>query len=270
MIENTEVQYQGLILDDNTVSEEDYIFWADKFDIPENTNKEKHFYNQATLTRTRNACALYGCAWAVSDLTWYKFTQKELLEITLLAEKEFWWKENIGMYMYKAVDCLRKYWNLNFPDTKLESYRISIGDKNFIEALQKNHSLVIGYRTSKEYYNDTQSDWVVNGEDFPKNGGHLVRTNFNTAVKIDDNYFETKPYNTYTNEKLVKLKDNWVFFPSAYIFIKEKTMDEVIKSNIDLSGAKDMFDKWYWNGLNPRQPMSRQEVMVVLKRILDK
>jgi hypothetical protein len=39
------------------------------------------------------------------------------------------------------------------------------------------------------------------------------------VVRIDDNYEGLKTYNTYVNEKIVQLKGNSVFFPSAYLFL---------------------------------------------------
>lgn len=220
---NNELNYSWLILDENTISSQDYVFWVDTdLKIPTNTNKTKHYYNQGEIYRTRNACALYWSAWAISDLTWYKFTTTELLEIVDLAEKKYWWVETQGMYMSKAVDCLRNWWNIKNPNNKLITFRLEIWDEKFEEALDKNHSLVVWYKTSSEYYKDSQDDWKISKEDFPKKWWHLVRTNFNNVIKIDDNYFWKKKYNTYENEKLIKLKENWVFFNSAYLFLFEK------------------------------------------------
>ena len=206
--------------------------------------------------------------WVISDLTWYEFTAKDKEEIQKLAVDKYWLKVPWGMYMSKAVDCLRHWWNKKFPDKKLMSFRLTIWDKDFAEALIQKHSLVVWYRTSKEYYNDSQDDWIVTWEDFPKNWWHLVRTNFfSQTIKIDDNYFWTKKWNTYTNNKIKELQKNWVFFPSAYLFLYDTSMEDEIKANIDLEWAKEMFEKWYWNGLNPRSPMSRQEVMTVLNKL---
>jgi hypothetical protein len=270
-MENTELNYSGLILDENTISELDFLVWNwDDYKIPQNTNNQRHFYNQGELRRTRNACALYWCAWAISDLTSYKFSKDELLEIVDLAEAEYWWIEDFGMYMYKAVDCLRNWWNTKFPDDKLMTFRMTIWDEKFEEALRKWHSLVVWYRTSPEYLTDSQDNWEIEWDDFPKKWWHLVRVNQDTSIKIDDNYFGQKKFNTYINNKIVTLRANWVYFPSAYIFLKDTTMQDEIRANIDLERAKKMFDDGYWNWLNPRQPMSRQEVMTVLSRLSDK
>jgi hypothetical protein len=227
-----ELEHQWLILDENTTSELDFRLWSDNpLIIPENTNKERHFYNQK------------------------------------LAIDKYWLKVPWGMYMHKAVDCLRHWWNAKFPDNKLMTFRLKIWDDDFAEALKKKHSLVVWYRTSPEYYKDSQDDGVVIWEDFPKNWGHLVRTNFLTqAIKIDDNYFGTKKWNTYTNNKIAKLQKNWVFFPSAYLFLYDTSMKDEIRDKIDLDGAKDAFDLWIYNWLDSRKPVSRQEVAVMIMR----
>ncbi len=271
-MENNELNYQGLILDENTVSESDYIIWGENdYNIPENTNKKKHFYNQWKLKRTRNWCWLYWSAWAISDLTWYEFSEEEMLDITNLAESKYWRKEDWWMYMSRAVDCLRNWWNTKFPNDKLISFRLKIWDEKSTEALKKNHSLVIWYRTSSAYYKDSQDNWVIDWEDFSKNWWHLVRCNIgDKAIHIDDNYFWKKKYNTYINNKLWKLVNKGIFFPSAYLFLKDNTMKDKIRDNIDIPKAIEAMDKWFWNWLNPRQSMSRQEVVTVILRAIEK
>lgn len=271
MIKYNELKYSWLDLSESTISKTDFLFWAeDNYNIPQNINELKFYYNQWTSRRTRNWCALFWCAGAIWDLTGYEFSEDELLSILILAEKDYWWKEDYGMYMSKAVDCVRNWWNEKFPNEKLLSFRTVVWDDKFKEALTKGHSLVVWYRTSPEYYKDSQDDGVIQWEDFPKKWGHLVRCNFNTAIKIDDNYYGKKTHNTYINNKILTLKNNWVFFPSAYLFLKEITMEEEIRNGIDLEGAKELYDEGVWNGLNPREPMSRQEVMAVLARLNNK
>jgi hypothetical protein len=54
--------------------------------------------------------------------------------------------ESTGWYYYKAVDHVRKWWNKNFPDKQVVSFRIKREDKAFREALGAKHSLVCGYK----------------------------------------------------------------------------------------------------------------------------
>ena len=58
-----ELQYQGAILDENTISPNDYILGgASDLSVQlENINPDNpiHFYNQSAQRRTRNGCTLY-------------------------------------------------------------------------------------------------------------------------------------------------------------------------------------------------------------------
>jgi len=271
-MELSELNMQWLIIDENTISEEDYIIWADdKIEIPVNTNTKRFFYNQWTKRSpsTSRSCWPFWSIWTVSDLTWIEVTEVELNEINQLAIDEFWLTIPGWMYMSKAVDCVRTWWNRKNPNNKLYSIRCDIWDKVFTEALQKWHSLVVWYKTSTEYYKDSQDDWIVIWEDFPINWWHLVRTNFNDkAIKIDDNYFWTKKYNTYINNRIKILKDKWIFFPSAYLFLYEKTMTDKIRDNIDLENAKKFFDRGFTNWLKPRESITRQEFWASMELVI--
>ena len=80
---------------------------------------------------------------------------------------------------------------------------------------------------------------------------------FNTKISM---IVDTAKNREYATDILKKLEDE----------IKNKSIKterEIIRDNINLEKAKELFDLWYWNWLNPRQPMSRQEVMTVLWRI---
>lgn len=268
---NNELEIQGLILDENTISEADYIIWADdKIEIPLNINKDKFYYNQGKKREpsTSWSCGVFGSIGSLSDLLWVEATEEDLMRINKLAIEKYWlivWK---WMYMSKAIDCIRDDHNTRNPNNRIQSFRCTIWDDIFVNAIKKWHSVVVWYRTSLEYTKDSQDDWMISKDDFPKNWWHLVRTNFKDNIKIDDNYFWTKKYNTYINNKIVKLKNNWVFFPSAYLFLYEKTMAEQIRDNIDLENAKKFFDRWYTNWLDPKKPISRQEFWAISELIL--
>lgn len=270
-----ELKYQWLIEWDIT-NDTDYLLWTENpLEIPENKNTKNYFYNQGTLKRTRNACVLYANAASLWYLMNYEFSDEELLEIVASAEKDYWWKEDRGMYISRWVDCVRHYWNNKFPDRKVKTFKMIVGDKDFAEALRMNHRVVVWYRTSREYYKDAQSDWIVDWEKFIDfTWGHAVSSIFGAAevisseewILIQDNYTGTKPFNIYYNNKIAKLKKSGTFFPSAFVYLKEETMEDKIRKNIDLEAAKVGFDLWIFNWLDPRKPVSRQEVVVMIIR----
>ena len=151
------------------------------------------------------------------------------------------------------------------------SFRLEIWSDKFYEALDKWHSLTIWYKTSKDYLIDSQDDWVIAGTDFPKWWWHLVRLHWSKASQfITDNYIWKKIYNTYNNNNLVELQKNWVFFLSTYLFLRKKTMSEQIKDNMSLENSKKFFDRWYTSWLNPKAPITREEMFALLEVILVK
>jgi hypothetical protein len=268
-MENFELFNPWLI---DEVSEHDYMFWTDNIIIKENINQSKYWYNQSLQTRTRNACVLYANCWAVSDLTWYKFSESELLEIVDLAEKSYGWRETMWMTFHKWADCVRTWWNNKFKDNQLITFRLQIWDEKFYEALEKWHTLTVWYKTSRDYLIDSQEDWEIQWEDFLKNWGHLVRLykkwdNF----RIIDNYDWKKIYNDYINNKIEKLQKNGVYFISAYLYLYNNDyMSDQIKDNMSLENAKKFFDRWYTSWLNPKNPMTREEMWATLEVILSK
>mgnify|MGYP003681879212 CR=1 FL=1 len=82
---------------------------------------------------------------------------------------------------------------------------------------------------------------------------------FNTKISM---VVDTEKNSEYAIDVLKKLKEE---IEKKSI----KTEEQIIRENIDLEWAVEMFDLWYWNGLNPKDPMSRQEAMTVLKRVKD-
>jgi len=222
------------------------FFWAWwDINIPLNTNTEVIEYNQYSpwikdiYKNTSWSCGLFASIWAVSDYTWYTFSEEEIYEIQKLAIDSYWLEVPWGMYLSKAIDCVRAYWNTKFPEDTLVSYRLTMWDQNYHEALDKLHSLVVGYKTSREYSLEANT-WAITSEDFPKGGGHLVRNAENNNIStIRDNYKWIKPFNIYENEKIIPLAKNWVYFPSAYLFLydednrlkkeKQKKIDEICR-----------------------------------------
>lgn len=268
-MENFELFNNWLI---DKVKDTDYLFWTDNITISQNKNTIKYEYNQAEQTRTRNACVIYWNCWVISDLTWYKFSESELLEIVDLAEKSYGWSESWWMAFARWTDCVRNWWNTKFPDKQLITFRLDIWSEYFYEALDKWHSLTVWYKTSKDYLIDSQDNWEIQWEDFKKWWWHLVRCykKWNN-IRIIDNYSWKKIFNDYINNNLEVLQKNWVFFISAYLYLlKDETMKEEIKNNIDLENAKKFFDRGYTNWLNPKAPITREEMFALLEVILTK
>ena len=241
--------------------------------------EKSHYYNQRLQPRTRNACVLYSVAWTISDLTWYKFSLEELLEIVNIAEKEYWWREDFWMSLPRWVDCVRNWWNKKFPDNKLTSYRIYIGDEIYNKALSLWYTLSCSYLTSSWYNKDAEDNWIVDtptSKDWTLWWWHAVRIIENG--KIADNYDWRKKFNIYKNDKIETFTKEWMFRTPAYLIIKNKDMENIF-TDVDTSHPffeqiKFLKEKgittWYadWS-FRPNQPITRWEMGVMMKRLFD-
>jgi len=246
--------------------------------IKQNSEK-KHFYNQWAQPRTRNACVLYACVWAISDLTWYEFTLSELLEIVDIAEKDYWWQEDWGMYLPRWVDCVRNWWNKKFPDNKLTSYRLFIWDEIYKKALDLWYTLACSYLISSWYFIDSQDNWVINtntSKDWDLKWWHAIR--IIDPKTIADNYKWKKKYNVYENDKIEKFTQEAMFRKPAYLFIKnsdmEKIFTDVDKTHPFYEHIKFLKEKWItvwysdWS-FRPNDNITRWEMAVMLKRLYE-
>ena len=222
-------------------------------------DKSVYEYDQSAQYRTRNACTLYMWIKMVSDLWDYQFSIKEILEICDLAEKEYWWSEKDGNWLYKSIDCVRNYWNKKYPEKEIVSFTFSLNSKEFEILKNSWKTLWVWYSTSVWYFNDSQDNWNIDHNSFAserKTGWHAVCFN---NWKIIDNYYWKKKYNKYTNEKIVDLSKEWTFFRNWYVFFKK----EEILSKINLKNAKIAYKLWLWNWQNAKNSMSREEVRAV-------
>lgn len=252
-MENNEILEGGLILDENTISENDYLLWdesniSDFIDKME-ADEPKIFYNQAQQHRTRNGCSNYAGFGCISDMMGFRFSLKEILEIHDLAEKKYGWREDYWNYLYKAVDCVRDYWNSKNPDNQVISFRVNLKSKIAQELINKGKTLMIWYKTTKEHYVDSQDNWKMDSDSFAnakKIWWHAIRHNKGNNI---DNYIWKKKYNTYENKKLVDYANEGTYFTFGYVFFKK---DE---SNSEL--AKRL---WFWNWKNPNNSATRFEV----------
>ncbi|PZM81833.1 hypothetical protein DLH72_05035 [Candidatus Gracilibacteria bacterium] len=257
-----ELQHSGLLIGEENFASSDFAL-ADsllteklKNITPDNPVYE---YDQSAQHRTRNACTLYMGIKMISDLWNYKFTTEEILEICDIAEKSYGWSESRGGWLYKAIDCVRTYWNKKNPDKEVVSFFFPLDSKEFEILKNSGKTLGVGYNISTEYYLDSQDNGQIDKNSFAgskKRGGHAVC--FNNG-KIIDNYTGKKKFNIYKNEKIERLGREGTFFNNGYVFFKKNDIME----NINLKNAKIAYKLGLWNGQNAKNPMTREEVMAV-------
>jgi len=290
-MENTEILEGWAILDQNTISENDFLLWnlEEKTlnDYLENVTPDNpsNFYDQADLKRTRNWCTLFWSFGAVTDLTWHIFSKEEILEIHNIAEKKYWWKENHWGYIYRAVDCVRNYWNTKNPWKEIISFRVDLRSQKDLDLIVKLYkakkTLVIWYKTTTEHWKDSQDNWILDKDCFVSCGakvhwGHCIR--YNHWLNID-NYINHKKHNSYINEKLVKLSKEGTYFPSAYVYFYKEDFEtwifkDVLKDDAFYGQIKNIKDKWiiHWYPdwtFKPNKTITRGEMAVVANNILN-
>jgi len=88
---------------------------------------------------------------------------------------------------------------------------------------------------------------------------------------IKNSYWDWKFDN---GKNYLKYSDIWLLFNSKYSLIDQEdpiiTYKQKIMAWINIEKAKEAFELWLWNWENPTKPMSREEVMTVLLRIMEK
>lgn len=273
--------YTWAILDENTTSINDYILWWDsdlssKIDnLPQNKFEIKE-YNQWAEYESRNFCTIYSAMWMLSDLKGIKFTNEQILEVWRLWVANWWLDPDVWWYLYKAIDEVRNWWNKNNPNDKIISFRLKVTDPEFQELMDLWYSCQIWYKTSTELYNDSQDDWIVEWNNFPKKWWHAVRSRI-WKIKIVDNYFWKKKYNQYTIKQVQSLIDNWIIFNEAYVFLNYNNMaipwiTDLPENSPFAEAMTKMYNKgaikgfWDWT-VRPNQSLTRWEFSLILNRL---
>lgn len=280
-MENKELEiYEwGLILDENTISSSDFIMWSGDLQVRLEKIKPdtpQIYYNQAAQKRTRNWCTNYAAFGCISDMFWYTFSKEDILEIHDLAEKKYGWEESSWNYLYKAVDCLRDWWNKKFPEKKIISFRVDLLDEEAQRLIEAWKTLMIGYQTTKEHAIDAEDNGNLDSDSFKsakKTWGHAIRHNEGRNI---DNYFWLKKFNTYDNKKLKQYVKEWTYFQYGYVFFEqeESIFTDLPKNHPFYSRIKSLYDKgiikWYEDGtIRVKETMTRWEVFVLLDRVLE-
>jgi len=240
-------------------SEQDYMLAGGELKVPKPKNvfdDKKKQYHQPDVSRV--SCTVFASMGAVSDLTGYNFP---------LSEQKQAWKTaldqganpNVGWYVYKAVDTIRKQYNAKHPEEPLMSFKLWTRRSDFWKVLDMGYSVVTGYAGNSNYNQDIL-DGVLDGTSFgPWTYGHcirIVKSDEDEYTLVVDNYLKSKKdKNVYKINKgnLEEMISKNVFFSTGYIFVDKRDFDAMnIDSTIPLWGrstvqkciAKNIKTEW--------------------------
>lgn len=280
-MENTELEiYEwGAILNENSISEKDFIMWSGELAVRMEKIKPDTptiFYNQAAQKRTRNWCTNYAAFGCISDLFGYQFTLEDILDIHALAESKYGWKEDWWNYLHKAVDCLRDWWNERFPERKIISFRVDLLDDEAQRLIEAWKTLMIWYQTTKEHFVDSEDNGKLDSESFKgakKTWGHAIRHNEKRNI---DNYIWVKKFNSYENKRLKDYVKEGTYFQYWFVFFEqeESIFTDLPKNHPFYKRIKSLYDKGIIKGyddgtIRVKETMTRWEVFVLLDRVLE-
>jgi hypothetical protein len=209
-------------------NDKDYIF---KWDIIEKSRWTFKSNNKIQYHQKWNSCFIFWALWAVSDLTWVVFTEKEQDELiatawaSKYADPKWWW------YFWYWMNLVCKFYNKNYAkgSERLEYYRVPSSE--FPKFWEKWYSIFYWYKNTKKLVADKRDDWILNFSwwDYTwddKWNWHWIRILEDTSRKIVNNYWWLSSVNIYWVDDYEKQIENWMFFNFWYVpVIKDWTKD---------------------------------------------
>ena len=181
--------------------------------------------NQGNHSRTRSSCTIGGAL--VQACQCYSLHAHDglLLEISDRANRNMWYDYRWQLSSQWANQTL-KYFNEKYPEDKLLyiTREYSHPDIKYLSE-EKNFLLGCTYKGNTKYNTDYRSDFVLD-ETFFWASTYWHRVNF-TKWYIQDQYFgwTANKYRIWEKgENMESLIENWVFYPTFYIFLKEKRL----------------------------------------------
>lgn len=185
-------------------------------------------YNQKEVSHV--SCTVHAAIGAYSDLTGYRFTLDERVELWRQAV-ELGADPNYGWYISSAVDLVRNF------KKDVNSFRVDLASDYFFDVLDKGYSVVCGFRGNATYSLD-KNDGILDGLEFGKTfWGHAVRLvkQDDMYLMIVDNYIGSDlGINTYLipKENLQKLITNRVFFEKGYFYVRDMSAEMLKQARI--------------------------------------
>jgi len=207
----------------------DFIF---KWDIIEKARWTFESNWEIQYHQTWRTCFLYWPMWAVSDLTWCKFTKEDQDFIIDKAWKSeyanpkwwgyfwYWVKSVVDLYNSKYA---KKWEHIEYQRFNMKKY--------WQEFVDKWYSIIIWYKHTKKLVQDKRDDWILNFSWWEYTWEDKWYWHCTRMTKIGNDNKIVNNYVWYTNnvfwiDNYKKEIDNWLFFDFWYVLlIKDWTKD---------------------------------------------
>jgi len=245
------------------------VFWTQK-KYPKKYLMDKWIYQNQTLEEiTKNMCVFYSTAHGNNEQNIIEWSK------TRISWKKFWLLAKQKNLLNTKTWTLLKNWPILAKTLKYISWYSLVLELNEIkDSLVNNRPIIVW--TNKGDWNTTKKapfilkKWSGYGHAF-------------VIIWFDDEYewgcLICK--NSYWKD----YQDNWKFyikyseFKEILLYSKYSLIDEVdpiikykkkIIDNINIPMAKVWFELWIWNGKDAKKSMSREEVVTVVLRAIEK
>lgn len=219
----------------------DYKLGWSTIEIQKAPFSETHEYNQLEFSKEfgSNLCTLYAPIGMLSDLTGKDISERHNLCAIRSKMPDF--DPSIGGYLVEWNNCVRKWWNEANPTNQIRQFSVTIGDDNFMDALEKGYRINIGYRGNRKY-NEDSNDGVLDNYDIGITSyWHSTTCKLVNGNVIVDNYKGVKKFNTYSIKDFNAFLKSGIVFNTAYLFL---FANDAIDSEIAL-----LKDKWKDSGI---------------------
>lgn len=195
----------------------------------------RYEYNQWKNKWSEKSCTIFTAIWAASDLTNYKFSEKEIKEIDEMSYERgrVRWE---GWYVQSAFKLVADWWNANEALVKkywkLAYYRISKYDEDVFEGvINKLYTVWGNYHPTTEY-NIDRCDGMIDWTDFWKQTNwhavDVICKEWQRSIK--DSYYWRK-YNIYWLKNKLSAITNYGTYFYLYTLVNEDNLEEIKRLN---------------------------------------
>jgi hypothetical protein len=248
------VEYGGAM---DWIKESDWILWrtitVEELPIaPMRYEDTERQVNQNDIYP--NICTVCDCLGAISDVTGYKFTAEQIMDIVRKWEKDPVnpFDKSIGWWLHIAVDYCRRYCNENLG-MKISSISVAIWSKQHNIALSKWYTIATWHKGNSSYNIDRDDDgilidwWVYKPSTYGHANAQFVYSWDSRLMKRDSYYWRsTNIYENKAQDKMIKeqrqFKRGFIFFPQHIMDI-QKLPDHIGRHMVEWD-AKNIVIAW--------------------------